>query len=1122
MAISLKAGSIAVDIIGNDKNFQQKLNQVQNKIKSFGSSLQSLLISTAAFRAAFSGFSAPLQVFAEFEAGVSKVKAIAGATSEQIAALREQAKQLGKTTFFTASQVSAAQKFLAMAGFNTEQIFSATPQVLDLALAGDMDLGMAADIATNISTPFKIAAKDLAFVNDILAKVSTSSNTNVMELGEAFKYVAPAASAAGQTIQELGAAMAILANNGIKADMAGTSTRMMLIKLADAGIQAKLKEQFDVDVTDLTGKMRPLLSILQDLKTATNGLGQTDQMSVFYDIFEQRAGTAALVLGNAGDAVMDFRMKMNDASGSAAAMATTMADHMKGDFIALTSAVEGVQIAFGSAMNETSRFVVQNLTEATRAIAEFITKNQDLVRNLTLLGGGFAVFKAAPPIFTLFRSAMSAVIPIAVATSAAEQTAAAATTQATAAITAETQAILANIAAKRAAVIAEAKRAKASIAAQLKMTGNNMLNLTNSRNDLTANLTSVVAGKNALSEGVATANVQREINKLKTMEIALNEQLVATNTQLTAAESKRAALTRASAAVSVTTTNRLNALELQRIATTTAASAATTRVTLATKLSALSMAGLSKAASLTTAAFHALKVSLLTNPMMWIAGAVAALGGLVYWLTIAREKQAELNDEMAKKREIGDQERSTDEKKFQRLQQLAAQQKLSNAETREAESLTQQLEGRYEDFGAVVDRVAGKLRLAADSMTMFMDAMNAKALQDLENELKEGEKNFQELQEQSESTGWYWRSVFANITFGSVDTGADVRKRIGEQQAEQIQKNNELRKKIARLQNGESALDVAKSDDALLDERLATGTQTETEDARKNLSEILQRMIRERRGTLENEIDDLKERNEEYKKYLQLLLQTEKAKLPEERDTALIERFSDLLERADEDFETDLERLTIKHKIETDIPDFEKMFAARQQLDVSLELGDQTEIQNAREELEKLKKEYEETSYKNIRESVNTAMNELIQARTDYEDAQAEGTKEEIAVAAQKFSEAAQHAQRLNEAYETMSEKRYQDQIQNAAGNEISQVGTFSSAAAMMIGGGYQSKMLNLTEKIAGNTDPKNRKAAESSNKTTSIGIGNEQDRKMTSLMQEQTQLLRDLRDKAKSGMTFV
>jgi TP901 family phage tail tape measure protein len=127
-------------------------------------------------------------------------------------------RKLGKTTFFTASQVADAQKFLAMAGFNPDQILKATPNVVKLALAGDRDVGMAADIATNISTHFGIIAENLNEVNDVLAKVFVSSNTNMIELGQAFKYAASAAAAAGQSIEEVGAAMAILANNGIKAD----------------------------------------------------------------------------------------------------------------------------------------------------------------------------------------------------------------------------------------------------------------------------------------------------------------------------------------------------------------------------------------------------------------------------------------------------------------------------------------------------------------------------------------------------------------------------------------------------------------------------------------------------------------------------------------------------------------------------------------------------------------------------------------------------------------------------------------------------------------------------------------------------------------------------------------
>jgi TP901 family phage tail tape measure protein len=260
----------------------------------------------AAVRTAFQGLvpaiSSVFSTFSSFDSGISKVKAITGATTEQITKLREQAKLLGQTTFFTASQVANAQMFLGMAGFDPEKIQAALPDVLNLALAGDMDIGMAADIATNISTPFKIAANDLSRVNDVLAKSATTSNTNVQELGQAFKYAAPAAAAAGQAIEECGAAFSILANNGIKADMAGTSVRMMLIKLADSGIQKKLKETFNIDVTDSAGNMRSLMDILREFKTATDGLGQTAQMSAFYDIFEQRAGTAAVVLGKAGNA----------------------------------------------------------------------------------------------------------------------------------------------------------------------------------------------------------------------------------------------------------------------------------------------------------------------------------------------------------------------------------------------------------------------------------------------------------------------------------------------------------------------------------------------------------------------------------------------------------------------------------------------------------------------------------------------------------------------------------------------------------------------------------------------------------------------------------------------------
>jgi hypothetical protein len=173
---NITAGSVVIHVTGNNAQLQRTLNQTASQIESFSHKFSRFFMTTAAIRSTLSGFSAPLQeifnVFSKFDFGMSKVQAITAATSAEISNLREQAKFLGKTTFFTASQVADAQKFLAMAGFNPDQILKATPNVLNLALAGDMDLGMAADIATNISTPFGIIAENLQEVNDVLAPIS--------------------------------------------------------------------------------------------------------------------------------------------------------------------------------------------------------------------------------------------------------------------------------------------------------------------------------------------------------------------------------------------------------------------------------------------------------------------------------------------------------------------------------------------------------------------------------------------------------------------------------------------------------------------------------------------------------------------------------------------------------------------------------------------------------------------------------------------------------------------------------------------------------------------------------------------------------------------------------------
>ncbi|MGL6197018.1 MAG: phage tail tape measure protein, partial [Thermoguttaceae bacterium] len=184
-ASDIKAGRAYIEIATDDKNLKNGLSKMSAELEQW--CRRTTTIGMGAIAAASTvalPLGASMAVYANFESQMAKVAAITKATSGEVKNLREQAKLLGKTTFFSASQVADAQKFLGMAGFNAKDIEAGLPSVLNLALAGNIDIGQAADIASNISTPFGIAAKDIQRVTDLLATAATSSNTDVAQMGE--------------------------------------------------------------------------------------------------------------------------------------------------------------------------------------------------------------------------------------------------------------------------------------------------------------------------------------------------------------------------------------------------------------------------------------------------------------------------------------------------------------------------------------------------------------------------------------------------------------------------------------------------------------------------------------------------------------------------------------------------------------------------------------------------------------------------------------------------------------------------------------------------------------------------------------------------------------------------
>ena len=174
----------------------------------------------------------PAKIAVDFEDSMARVGAVARADDEAMARLTATARQLGRDTVFSASQAAEGMKYLAMAGFNANETIAAMPGMLDLAAAGNTDLGRTADIASDILSAFKLKAEYMGQVSHTLAKTFTTSNTSLEMLGDTMKYVGPVAASVGMSLQDTSAMAGMLGNVGIKASQAGTVMRAELLRLA--------------------------------------------------------------------------------------------------------------------------------------------------------------------------------------------------------------------------------------------------------------------------------------------------------------------------------------------------------------------------------------------------------------------------------------------------------------------------------------------------------------------------------------------------------------------------------------------------------------------------------------------------------------------------------------------------------------------------------------------------------------------------------------------------------------------------------------------------------------------------------------------------------------------------
>lgn len=323
-----------------------------------------------------------------------------GADDERYQALREQSRELGGSTAFSATEVGGGQEFLMRAGMSAEAIQSSMRDVLNLALANNTELARAADIASNIAGTFKVDMEvegNMARVADILSGTASRANVNLEMLGETMKYLGGSEDL-DLTMEQAAAMAGLMGNIGIQGSMAGTAMRAMANRLTDPAKEGrKAMEQLNLQVADASGNMRAMPDILRDINNATRDLGNVERRALLSKIFGAEAGSGMteLVNGMSEGMLDDLINALQTNAGENAEMARVMADNLGGDLKNLRSAWEEVGISITDTNDGPLRDLVQNITAITRGVAEWIKANPELAGTIAQVAAGVIALSTA-------------------------------------------------------------------------------------------------------------------------------------------------------------------------------------------------------------------------------------------------------------------------------------------------------------------------------------------------------------------------------------------------------------------------------------------------------------------------------------------------------------------------------------------------------------------------------------------------------------------------------------------------------------------------------------------------------------------------------------------------------
>ena len=329
---------------------------------------------------------AAVKTTADFDAEMSTVQSISGATGDDFDALRDKALEMGSTTAFSASEAASAMEYMAMAGWSTEDMLDGIAGVMNAAAASGEDLAATSDILTDGLTAFGLAASDSAHFADVLVAAGNNANTSVAMMGETFKYAGAVCGTLGITVEDCAIATGLMGNAGIKASQAGTALRSGLSKLIDPTTEAAAAmEQYGFNIATTADGSVDFMGTMQNLRSAMGDLDATTQAQALSTIFgtEAMSGWAAIVSASDED-FQNLTNAIYDCEGAAQAAADVKLDNLSGQITILKSTIEGIAIQIGDLLMPTIRNVVATIQEWAAA---FAAADEDTKKTILTVAG---------------------------------------------------------------------------------------------------------------------------------------------------------------------------------------------------------------------------------------------------------------------------------------------------------------------------------------------------------------------------------------------------------------------------------------------------------------------------------------------------------------------------------------------------------------------------------------------------------------------------------------------------------------------------------------------------------------------------------------------------------------